>query len=735
MKTSRNRIFAFVLLFVFVLSASLPALQMVSGSAPHAAGETRVYLPLVTKELKPVIPATTVALSAASTNQMTVSGDGATFTFPAENSELQKVDPGDVIVGDVSGAAPDGFLRKVTSVNTQGGQVVVTTEAATLEDTIQDGAIDATHSVNPGDIKSTVVEPGVILRGVAECPAGSFGYAIDAELYKSDYGSVTATGSLCFTTSFSFNLSIQNFALKELSFSNTSTETAALKIESTLKYELKDVEKKLYEHTFNSITFWIGWVPVVIVPVMSVYVGLDGSVEASFTAGVTQTASLTAGLRYVSDSGWNPIWNLTNEITPQVEPSIEVDVKAYAGVELELLLYGVAGPYAKIQAYLELQVKPLETPIWALYAGFEVPVGVEMKIAGKDIANYETTALEHKWRLMPPAQPQDPAPADEADNQYTNVTLSWSDPDGEDWTYMFPRTYDVYFEAGNSSPAALVSSDQAETSYDPGWLEPETQYFWKIVARGLLGLTTDGPVWNFTTGSNPTRSAWSGSGPGTINVVSDGISANPLFTYSLNPVGNPPTRTWDFTTVANSTGALTLDYDYSGLHAWFQVTAFLKAIVNGATVATLVNDGPVNCCTPPSNGFTYTGSFTFNVIAGDTYGFQFGGSNGDSNNFLQGTLEVLLPPIVPAAWNTFLGSAGVDQISAIALEPESGNVVVAGSSAATWGTPVHAYSGGTDAFVAKLDSNGVLLWNTFLGSAGADHANGISVDGEAGMSM
>ena len=59
----------------------------------------------------------------------------------------------------------------------------------------------------------------------------------------------------------------------------------------------------------------------------------------------------------------------------------------------------------------------------------------------------------------------------------------------------------------------------------------------------------------------------------------------------------------------------------------------------------------------------------------------------------------------------------------------SGNVYVAGFSSATWGSPVRAFGGGTnDALVAKLNSSGSLVWNTFLGGTGDDKGNGIAVD-------
>lgn len=80
------------------------------------------------------------------------------------------------------------------------------------------------------------------------------------------------------------------------------------------------------------------------------------------------------------------------------------------------------------------------------------------------------------------------------------------------------------------------------------------------------------------------------------------------------------------------------------------------------------------------------------------------------------------------AWNTFLGGGGGDVGYGIAADA-SGNVYVTGYCTATWGAPVRAYTGGLDAFVARLSAaTGTLTWNTFLGGADTDHGRGIATD-------
>lgn len=83
-------------------------------------------------------------------------------------------------------------------------------------------------------------------------------------------------------------------------------------------------------------------------------------------------------------------------------------------------------------------------------------------------------------------------------------------------------------------------------------------------------------------------------------------------------------------------------------------------------------------------------------------------------------------------WNTFLGSDSPDAGFAVAADG-SGNSYVIGYSGQTWGTPVRAHAGSWEAFAAKLDSNGNLTWNTFLGGSSNDYGKGISVDGNGNV--
>jgi hypothetical protein len=95
---------------------------------------------------------------------------------------------------------------------------------------------------------------------------------------------------------------------------------------------------------------------------------------------------------------------------------------------------------------------------------------------------------------LPPNTPNDPDPPDEATEVSIHELLSWKggDPNQGDTVYN-----DIYF--GTSSPPPLIVENTQQTAYDPGTMELETKYYWKIVAEDKKGETAEGPIWEFTT--------------------------------------------------------------------------------------------------------------------------------------------------------------------------------------------------------------------------------------------
>lgn len=497
--------------FAIKTQDEVPNTSGISNSSQAVANSSNtIYLPLVASAastVPAVIPDTTEVLPETTTQYLSeVSGDGAVFTFTQSTADLNALAPGDVMVGDTTASAPYGFLRQVTSVSSAGDQVIITTEAATLEDAIESGAAHISRVLTPDDIQGGMQMQGVTLAA-AQLQDEFYFTLEDVVLYDNDGNldtkddQITANGSIRVEPSFDFGLDVRHFQLEELYFTTSVKETAELGINGEVELLSVEEEKEIARHYFNPITVMIGPVPVVILSVLTVYVGVDGSVHVGVTTGVTQEAELTAGLQYADDI-WSPVSDFSNQFyyNPPIL-SADLDLKGYAGAQLSLLLYGMVGPYAEVNAYLELEADVSETPWWSLYGGLEVPVGVKVEVLGHSIANYEAVPISYTLLLAqaqsnsPPNLPTNPSPVDGAADQSLDVGLSWAGGDLDGDTV----TYDVYFEADDNTPDVLVSNDQPGTTYDPGTLIPSTCYYWRVVARDERGATIGGLVWDFAT--------------------------------------------------------------------------------------------------------------------------------------------------------------------------------------------------------------------------------------------
>ncbi len=84
------------------------------------------------------------------------------------------------------------------------------------------------------------------------------------------------------------------------------------------------------------------------------------------------------------------------------------------------------------------------------------------------------------------------------------------------------------------------------------------------------------------------------------------------------------------------------------------------------------------------------------------------------------------------AFSTYLGGSDYDAASAVAVDA-SGNVYVTGTTNSAKDFPIlNSYQpilrGSSDAFVAKYDASGNLVWSTYLGGSQDEGGNAIAVD-------
>jgi len=118
----------------------------------------------------------------------------------------------------------------------------------------------------------------------------------------------------------------------------------------------------------------------------------------------------------------------------------------------------------------------------------------------KEKYTFTCKALEiHRFTIIcskdkPQIIPNNPNPCNNAIDIKTEQYLSWS---GGDTDLNDITTYDIYF--GKTNPPPNVANNQFGNTYNPGTLEKNTIYYWRIISKDNYGTTNVGPIWSFKT--------------------------------------------------------------------------------------------------------------------------------------------------------------------------------------------------------------------------------------------
>jgi hypothetical protein len=92
-----------------------------------------------------------------------------------------------------------------------------------------------------------------------------------------------------------------------------------------------------------------------------------------------------------------------------------------------------------------------------------------------------------------PAKAISPSPSNGLTDQDIDVDISWQDGAGG-----YATSYDVYFGIDATPDESEFKGNQEGTNYDPGTLEKDGTYYWRIDSKNETGTTT-GDIWYFET--------------------------------------------------------------------------------------------------------------------------------------------------------------------------------------------------------------------------------------------
>ncbi len=280
-----------------------------------------------------------------------------TFTVSGSSDIISNLKVGDILVDSASAQAPYGYLRKVTAIsNNKDGEVVIVTDIATLTEAVNKGSIDFnTGKLTMAHVESYQLTDGVTLQNLKNTDFTVFSFDYE-KVFENDNGEVTISGHTDLDIEFFFDfdwdfdwLSLPPMPIVEKFESGVEiNQNASIMMYSEAGAGMHE-RISLAKFYFTPWTFMVGPVPVVFVPRIELFVEMDGSIIAVFTASASENFNGRLGTSYSDDDGWNKISEKSYE-SDYVAPNLTAGAEftTHVGPEISLLLYGVAGPFVNL---------------------------------------------------------------------------------------------------------------------------------------------------------------------------------------------------------------------------------------------------------------------------------------------------------------------------------------------------------------------------------------------------
>ena len=381
------------------------------------------------------------------------SPDLSTITFDGSSAFAQGLQPGDVLAAPPNQVASEGFLRKVSSVQNQGSDVLVYTEETDLDEAIDYAETDQSVDLVQGDITSvqyadgrklSAAQLGNLVRPQGSVTLASVNIPIpDVQICTGDNNTkITANGSFSASLKAFLNVRFRWFSLREAETGLQANQSLNLKMSGQCRYDLFSVEYPVARINFATKVLWIGPVPVVITPYIDVKVGATGNITLQASFDITQSYSGRYGVRWQKGSGFSPIKESTFTVTGLDSLSASLSLTGYLKAEAGMKFYGIAYVYATAKPYLEwtgtltllnapgMQIQnvsqnasPQSIPgfSYTLYAGLKLGVGGRIRIFGKTLGEWNSPEYEVFRNLVasggggggtppPPTPPTPPTP-------------------------------------------------------------------------------------------------------------------------------------------------------------------------------------------------------------------------------------------------------------------------------------------------------------------------------------
>jgi len=376
-------------------------------AAKNTAGTGAATTP--TTGIKPVLTTKVAPIVLTPESRQQISSLTPTAIVVATpTSQLSGLQVGQTVMADASATTPQGFLRKITKVQTVGGLLVLNTEDAALSDVYNEMELAGRFKATAGDVEGFVpAGPGIRLAGPT---AGGKtrqqgGFAKVTNLGESEGKLYLKDGKLVIEVEKEIKLGTRvtgsatfdpDFALKVgTGLVPTSEFRLAFNTESSFRLDaaLGGTTERVPVGRLRLRCFTVGiaGAPVVICPEGAVELVLEADGRVGFAFEVTYKRRLginirSHGLEVDTDGINEPI----EEGTAFKHPQAFGNVAASAGLAAKFIVafYGQGGPEVEVTPYFEYEVDTAGDPGEKMVFGVQIGGGLEFDFLQRKVVRW-----------------------------------------------------------------------------------------------------------------------------------------------------------------------------------------------------------------------------------------------------------------------------------------------------------------------------------------------------------
>ncbi len=300
------------------------------------------------------------------------------IVFSGKTGEISKITEKSILVLSVSDKTPYGALRRVSSIQSSGDLLKITTVEALLPDVIKEGKVNLKKRLLEKDFRVKSKAEGVKIRETDKSFDGLALTLNNFNIYENGTRSAVINGAAGITADINIGLEFESNRLKKIDHSTSLYKIDEVTFIST--GAVSGTEEKTAAEFIHS--------PVIIdslifVAEIKIYCGFEGATLSSLTSGVRQDRSLLAGGQYL-----NTVWS-DNQLShtenfDYIKPMVtdNANIRIFTGPEIRILLFGIPVQTIKADGYFSVNAQGSVSTKWKLFSGLNGQITINKEILG-----------------------------------------------------------------------------------------------------------------------------------------------------------------------------------------------------------------------------------------------------------------------------------------------------------------------------------------------------------------